>query len=121
MQKPYLVVFYKEAAGKEPVRVWLKDLDKQERHKIGEELQTLQFHWPIGMPLVRPLGKGLHELRVRVETRIMRVIFTVNRRHIILLHGFVKKTEQISQGDLELARMRLKKVVYEKDIIYGYA
>jgi hypothetical protein len=47
------VRFYRTAAGNEPVREWLKELDGADRKKIGEEIKTVQLGWPLGMPLVR--------------------------------------------------------------------
>ena len=45
--------------GVEPVRVWLKELPVEERKLIGEDIKTVQYRWPLGMPLVRHLGSGL--------------------------------------------------------------
>jgi phage-related protein len=53
------LVFYKTAAGNEPVRDWLVELDAANRREIGLDLQRVQYRWPIGMPLVRPLADGL--------------------------------------------------------------
>ena len=53
------VVFYREAFGSEPVRDWLRGLDQASKKIIGEDIKTVQFGWPLGMPLVRGLGGGL--------------------------------------------------------------
>jgi phage-related protein len=79
-----------------------------ERRIIGEDIKTVQFGWPLGMPLVRKLDKGLWEIRSRLPDRIARVIFTTGERRMVLLHGFIKKSRKTPQEDLELARTRLR-------------
>ena len=49
-QKQITVAFYRTNQGKEPVREWLKDLDPTDRKIVGDDLQTLEYGWPIGMP-----------------------------------------------------------------------
>lgn len=56
------LVFFRTAAGSEPVREWLKELPEAERHTIGQDLLRAQWRWPVGMPLCRPLGNGLWEI-----------------------------------------------------------
>jgi phage-related protein len=102
------VAFFRSASGDEPVREWLKSLPREERRIIGEDIKTVQFGWPLGMPLVRKLEKGLWEVRSRLPDRIARVVFTTGEGRMILLHGFIKKSQKMSQGDLELARTRLR-------------
>ncbi len=117
MLKPkFTLIFFKENSGREPVIDWIKKLDKHEQIKIAEDLQTLQCRWPLGMPLVRHLVKELWEVRSRLNNRIARIIFVVKDKDIILLHGFIKKTEKMPQHDIELAQSRLKKLG-----AYGYA
>jgi len=103
---PFCVLFFRSATGREPVRDWLKDLPADERRIIGEDLKTLQFRWPLGMPLVRSLGDGLWELRSRLPTRISRCLFYIRERRIILLHGFIKKTQKTPTEDKALALKR---------------
>ena len=57
------LVFYQTDAGNVPVRDWLLGLAEANRREIGQDLQRIQFRWPVGMPLVRPMGKGLFEVR----------------------------------------------------------
>jgi phage-related protein len=102
------VVFFRTAAGKEPVREWLRSLPRHERRVIGEDIKTVQFGWPLGMPLVRKLDKSLWEVRSRLPDRIARVIFTTGESQMILLHGFIKKSQKTPQEDLELAKTRLR-------------
>lgn len=109
MRSPLVVVFYKTDAGHEPVREWLISLTKSDKKKIGEDILTVQFGWPLGMPLVEKLDKGLWEVRTKLKGKISRVIFTLIDENIILLHGFIKKTQKIPVQDLKVAKSRMKK------------
>ena len=72
--------------------------------------KTVQFGWPIGMPLVRKIGFDIWEVRTHLKNKIVRVLFTVFENQIVLLHGFIKKTQKTQKDDLNLAIMRLKQV-----------
>ena len=101
--------FYRNANGREPVRDWLKDLPTIDRKIVGEDLKDVEFAWPLGQPLVRPLGRELWEVRSSLtQGRIARVIFCVDDGHMILLHAFIKKTQKTPQQELDLALMRMK-------------
>lgn len=102
------VAFFRTASGNEPVREWLKSLPRDERRIIGEDIKTVQFGWPLGMPLVRKLDKGLWEVRSRLPNRVARVIFTTGENRMLLLHGFIKKSQKTPQEDLALARTHLR-------------
>ena len=103
---PLRVIFYRSEGGNEPVRDWLKGLPGHERRVIGEDLKTLQFRWPLWMPLVRSLGDGLWELRSTLPTRIARCVFFVPKGRIVVLHGFIKKTQKTPPEDKALALKR---------------
>lgn len=103
--------FYRTDSGIEPVRKWLKGLSREDRGIIGVDIMTVEFGWPIGMPVCRSMGNGLWEVRSKLPgNRIARVIFCVYDQKMILLHGFIKKTEQTSERDLGLATKRKKEV-----------
>jgi phage-related protein len=101
------VVFYRTEAGNEPVREWLKDLKREDRRAIGQDVKTAQYGWPLGMPLIRKLEPGLWEVRSHVTQGVARVIFTVGDGVMVLLHSFVKKSQKIPPEDLRTARKRL--------------
>jgi len=101
------VVFYRSVAGNEPVRQWLKSLERADRKAIGEDLKTAQYGWPLGMPLIRKLEPGLWEVRSHVTQGIARVFFTVGGDTMVLLHSFVKKAQKTPLADLRTARQRL--------------
>ena len=109
MSTPTLEVrFFKTDAGTEPVRNWLRELSATDRKAIGEDIKTVQFGWPLGMPLVRKMEKDLWEIRVHLDGRIARVLFTVSNSKIILLHGFIKKSQATPQPELKLAKDRIR-------------
>jgi phage-related protein len=107
--KPVPVIFWSTENGNEPAREWLKELPKDDRKKIGEDLRTLQLGWPMGMPLCKSLKGGLWELRSTLAShRIARIILTFFAGALVLLHGFIKKERRIRKADLDLAHDRLK-------------
>jgi len=99
-------IFYRTEAGGEPVREWLKGLPPADRKRIGEDIKTVEFGWPVGMPVCRPLGDGIYEVRTSLgQNRIARVLFYIDRRgRMVLLHGFMKKTQKTPREDLDLAK-----------------
>lgn len=111
IMKPTLDVrFFVTDSGSEPVREWLKDLPAIERKVIGEDIKTVQLGWPLGMPLVRNLGDGIWEVRIKLENRIVRVLFALDKSTMVLLHGFIKKQQATPKPDLDLAKDRLKQL-----------
>ncbi len=105
------LIFYRTAAGSEPVREWLKGLDAAERQAIGKDLLRAQWRWPVGMPHCRPLGNGLWEIRTELETRrTARVLICLYREHLVALHGFIKKTRATPDSELATARKRQKEL-----------
>ena len=103
------MIFFRTLAGSEPVREWLKELPEGERRAIGMGLLRAQWRWPAGMPLCRPMGSGLWEIRTDLPTkRTARVLLCVYRDHLVALHGFIKKARATPDDDLALARKRKK-------------
>jgi len=101
-------IFYCSASGDEPVREWLKALGKLDRQVIGEDIAYVQYKWPIGKPRVDHLRGSIWEVRSKIGNRIARVLFAVEQSEMILLHAFIKKTQQTNPADIELAAKRLK-------------
>ena len=87
------VIFYRSEAGNEPVREWLKDLHEMTSAK--------------SVKISRPLDKDLWEVRTRLSDGIARVFFTVDGEFMILLHGFMKKSQKTPQNELKTALSRL--------------
>jgi phage-related protein len=105
------LVFFRNDSGGEPVREWLKGLDEVARRAIGTDLLRAQWRWPVGMPLCRPMGKGLWEVRTNLPSnRTARVLICFYRDRLVALHGFIKKTRATRAEDLTLARKRQKEL-----------
>lgn len=103
--------FYRTSTGREPVREWLKSLDAEERRRIGSDIMTVEFGWPVGMPACKPLGARLWEVRTDLPGgKIARVLFCTHEEQMVLLHGFIKKSQRISKRDLDLAKQRQAEV-----------
>jgi phage-related protein len=103
------VSFFATHSGAVPVRDWLRELSAPDRKRIGADLLRVQEQWPIGMPVCRPLGRGLWEVRSPLsDNRIARVFFGFHDGTVIVLHGFIKKTRKTPADNLDLARRRLK-------------
>jgi len=103
--------FYALPSSREPVREWLKSLDEDDRKIIGEDIKDVEFAWPIGMPLCRALGNGLWEVRSTLtQGRIARVLFCIHDGRMVVLHGFIKKTQKMPDNDLSLAIRRKKEL-----------
>lgn len=110
MNQYFPAFFYKTTTGSEPVRDWLKSLNKEEKKLIGEDIKTVQFGWPLGMPLVGKIEPGIWEVRTHLRDKIARVFFTVYEDNIVLLHGFIKKTQKAPKQEIDLARQRLRQL-----------
>ena len=111
IMKTITVKFYQSDAGKEPVKEWLKSLCRDDKRIIGEDIKTVEFGWPLGMPLVRKMDKNLWEVRSDITNKeIARVFFTVKQGLMILLHGIKKKTEKTPSNDLDIAKDRRDRV-----------
>ena len=104
----YAVLFFAERSGNQPARDWLRGLPASQKRAIGEDLKVLQYRWPLGMPLVRKLDSSLWELRTKMADGIARVFFTVWERFVVVLHGFIKKSQRTPKNELETARRRLR-------------
>jgi len=112
-QKRIPAVFYQTTKGTEPVRDWLKKLDREDRRIIGEAIADVEYGWPVGMPVCRSISsrKGLWEVRASLsKRRIARVLFCIADGMMVLLHGFIKKTQKTPNTDLDLAAKRMKEI-----------
>ncbi|MBT8070227.1 MAG: type II toxin-antitoxin system RelE/ParE family toxin [Gammaproteobacteria bacterium] len=85
-------------------------MSQEHRKTVGEDIKTLQFGWPVGMPLSRKMSENLWDLRSDLPSGIARIFFTIYEEHIVLLHGFVKKSKKTPQKELALAKRRLSKL-----------
>jgi len=103
--------FFESDTGRAPVRDWLLSLSPEDRKSIGDDIRTAEFGWPIGMPLCRSIKdrKGLWEIRSNLsDGRISRVFFCVHYGSLVLLHGFIKKTQKAPERELDIAKIRMR-------------
>ncbi len=100
--------FYQTPSGNEPVRDWLRSLEKDVRQAIGTDVARAQIEWPVGLPLVGSMGTGLYEVRTSLDGSIYRVLFYVDAGAMVLLHGFQKKSQKTPKADLDVARQRMR-------------
>ena len=78
---------------------------------IGTDIKTVEFGWPVGLPVCRSLGNGLWEVRSSLRNRIARVLFCIEGDRMWLLHGFIKKQRKTPAGEIDLARMRMREIL----------
>ena len=96
-----------ERQGKRVPAIFLqRSLSPEDRKHIGEDIKTVEFGWPVGMPVCRALGEGVYEVRTSLgQNRIARVLFYIDKKsRMVLLHGFIKKTQKTPREDLDLAK-----------------
>ena len=98
-----------------PVRDWILSLSPANRKILGEDIKTVEFGWPVGMPTVRPMGNKLYEVRSSLSGGSeARVLFTIYKNSMVLLHGFLKTTRKTPKRQLDLAKTRMKKFLGER-------
>jgi phage-related protein len=99
--------FYQTDAGSEPVREFLrKELTPEERKEVGRDIRTVEYGWPIGMPVCRNLKNGLLEVRTDLDRKICRILFGIYGPRMVLFHGFVKKSQATPGVDMDTALER---------------
>jgi phage-related protein len=107
-QEPLEVVFFKSETGNQPVKEFLMGRTKEDRKEIGSDIYKVQSGFPLGLPRVRKEDIDLWEVRSAIPDGICRILFTVTKTAMVLLHGFVKKTQKTPLNELEVAKNRLK-------------
>jgi phage-related protein len=109
-------LFFRSTTGREPVRDWLLSLDKPARRVIGTDIKTVEYGWPVGMPVCKSLGQGIWEVRSHLtRNRMARVLFCFHRGNMVLLHGFIKKSRKLPKADFALALERQSQLQEENE------
>jgi phage-related protein len=86
------------------------------RLEIGLLLRRLQQGESLGMPHSRPMpsiGARCHELRVRDQNRIWRIIYRIDHDAIVILEVYSKTTRETPDTVIDVCRQRLK--AYDTD------
>jgi phage-related protein len=110
------VVFYQTRSGNRVVLDFIRQLSDEEKKVVGEDLKAVQLGFPMGLPLCRPLGDGLYEMRSSLPSkREFRLIFFFDRtrRRLAVMHAMIKKTRTLPKADLDLARKRRDETMKE--------
>jgi phage-related protein len=105
--EPLQAVFFETESGNQPVRDFILERSREDRKEIGSDIFTVQKGFPLGLPLVVKIDTDLWEVRSHIPDGICRIIFTVYRETMVLLHGFVKKSQKIPPKELKTAKVRL--------------
>jgi phage-related protein len=114
--KKITVRFYCNPNGNEPVRDWLLKLSKEDKLTIGSDIKTVEFGWPVGLPVCRSMGGGLWEVRSTLKNRTARILFCIEADTMWLLHGFIKKQQKTPKADIDIAKERMAQLKkYLKD------
>ena len=106
------VIFFRTETGREPVREWLDNFGEEDGNIIDLDIRVVAEYWPqvLQTNLVKKMTGEEHlwEIRSRISEgkRTARILFTLERQRMILLHGFIKKSRKTPRKDLRLARRR---------------
>ena len=102
----FTVEFYELPNGKRPAEEFIESLDAKMRVKAIDSIDILQeYGTRLREPYSKSLGNGIFELRIKFASDITRIFyfFYVNNK-IILTNGFIKKTQNTPQGELDRAK-----------------
>jgi len=106
-KEPLKTVFFETESGNQPVRDFILECTREDRKEIGSDIFTVQKKFPLGLPLVEKVDTDLWEVRSHISDGICRIFFTVCQETMVLLHGFVKKSQKIPSKEMETAKRRL--------------
>jgi len=106
-KEPLQVAFFETESGNQPVWDFILQRPREDRKEIGADVFTVQKRFPLGFPLVEKLAADLWEVRSHLPDGICRIFFTVHKQTLVLLHGFIKKSQKIPAKELKTAKDRL--------------
>lgn len=96
------ITFFDEA-----IEVFLTKLEKPTIAKVLRTIDLLErFGNQLGMPHSKSIGYSLFELRIRGQQEI-RLIYTFSSNKVVILHGFIKKSQKIPKKDMVIAQQKL--------------
>jgi phage-related protein len=106
--KRLIAEFYISENGEMPCRKYLTALSETDRKIVGTDIATVEFGWPIGMPVCKAVGnQGVKEVRSTIRDGKVeaRVLFGIDSNRMILLHGFDKKPAR-QDDEIKLGEQR---------------
>lgn len=106
------IVFYVTADGRCPVEAFITGLPERVQARLAHVFEILQtYGLQVGEPFVKSIHgvRKLAEIRVRVSSDSYRIFFfTHTGRKMVLLHGFVKKSQKTPAGEVRIAQQRMQ-------------
>jgi phage-related protein len=103
------IAYFREGGGRSPIEEFIERLTKEEQVETMVGIDMLRSHGiSLGRPWVAPLGKGLWELRIRSRRQLRILYFLHTERTFVLLHGFIKKTREVPQAEIQMALRRMR-------------
>lgn len=105
----WAIDFFTTEDGKEPVAEFLDSLPRKHKAKAFWEIELLaEKGTELKEPYVKHVQEELWELRIKFSSDISRVFYFIpNESKIVLLHGFIKKTDKMPANEIEIAKKRL--------------
>ena len=102
----FKVIFYRKCNGESPVEKFLLSLDIKMRAKVLRAINLLaDFGNKLREPDSKLLEDGIFELRVKLGSDIVRVLyFFCEGRIVVLTNGFVKKTQKTPENEIRMAK-----------------
>ncbi len=108
----YQIIFY-ETSSQNPVKDFILSLDEKTQIKFGALLKRLENNPMRLKEFSKKLTKNIYELRLYYNQKWHRILYTFEKNKIILLlHGFIKKTNKIPLKEIKTAEQRFK--IYRK-------
>ena len=90
-----------------------KFIGSLEKTTVAKTLRTIDlletFGHRLGMPHSRKIANHLFELRIRAKQEV-RIVYSFHKTSIILLHGFIKKSNKIPKKEIDAALQKLKRL-----------
>jgi len=108
ISKQYTCIFYETVHGNTPVEDFIEGLDEKTQNKFIFKKELLeQFGTKLGYPHTKNLKNELFELRLKsIKGQIRIIFFFYLNNFIILVHGFIKKTQKISKKEILTSKKR---------------
>jgi phage-related protein len=104
------IIYYTTAQGENPVEAFLESLQKSQKAKIFRIFQYIEFY---GLSSILPhvkklIGTPFWEIRILGKDNLRIIYISVQNNHVLLLHGFIKKTQKTFPKDIQAAIIRYK-------------
>ncbi|OLC63928.1 MAG: hypothetical protein AUH69_13290 [Actinobacteria bacterium 13_1_40CM_4_65_12] len=104
------MTFYATAQGARPAEAWLRDQPVKAQARFAWIFDLLEEHGTnVKQPYVSHMVGKIWEVRVEHEKVQHRLLyFSAPKRKLVMLHGFVKKTQKTPPKEIEVAAQRMR-------------